>query len=50
MVTETVVALKKIKSGKRVLDASSLKDGDINVPIDNSFNEVLKDFKVIIEQ
>ena len=50
MVAETVVAPEKIKSGKRVSDASPLKDGDINALIGNSFNEVLKDFKAIIEQ
>ena len=50
MVTETVVALRKIKSGKCVLDASPLKDGGVNISIGNSFNEVLKDFKAIIEQ
>ena len=44
------MALKKIKSGKRVLDASPLKDSGVNAPIGNSFNEVLKDFKVIIKQ
>ena len=50
MVTETVVALRKIKSGKRVLDASLLKNSGINISIGNSFNEVLKDFKAIIKQ
>ena len=50
MVAETVVALEKIKSGKRVLDASPLKDGGVNASIGNSFNEVLKDFKAIIKQ